>query len=632
MKQSIFFIIILFNLSLLTAQPLSPQAVSISMRDGKSLAADVYVHPSCNNCPTILIQTPYNKNFYRWGLPLGVKLNQNNFGYHFVIVDWRGFYGSSAAMVAQPDRGNDGYDVIEWIKNQTWSDGKVGTWGPSALGRIQYETAAKKHPAHKCAVPLVAASMQNYQQYYPGGVYRTEYIEQLDALGYGLSTIIKANPIHNFVWNFSEQNSYYPDQIEIPMLLIGGWYDHNIEDMFVLFQGLRTESPVAVRNKHKFLIGPWAHGGFGQSQVGTGQQGELFFPKALGWNDSLAMMFFDFYLRGVNNNWENKAAIQYYLPGTENWYGSSQWPLPGTVSKKYYLHPDLNLKADTKPSSSTGESLITYDPRNPSPTIGGPTLSPNLLQGPYNQNPDVEDKNDVLIFSTPVLTEALHISGKIKVVLHVSTDRLDTDFAVRLTDVYPDNKSILLLDGIRRLRFRNGFRAVDTALAVPHQIYELEIELSDLAHTFKSGHQLRLIVSSSNFPRFDLNLNNGGEMNTAGDTFIAQNKVYHNTNNASYLELPVINMSIGLNEAPKVQNFKLYPNPAQNFLHLECNHKLSGNESLIIYNIKGEQVYKTGIEEQSQTINIESLSNGLYFYNFSFNGNVLNYGKIVVVR
>src|SRR5690606_18192332 len=139
-------------------------------------------------------------------------------------------------------------------------------------------------------------------------------------------------------------------------------------------------------------------------------------------------------------------------------------------------------------------------------------------------------------------------------------------------------------------------------------------------------------ISSSNFPRFDLNLNNGGEMNTAGDTFIAQNKVYHNANNASYLELPVNDMSIGLKEVQNVQNFKLYPNPAQNLLHLEYNHKLSGNESLIIYNMKGEQVYKTRLEEQSQTINIESLSNGLYFYNFSLNGNVLSYGKIVVVR
>lgn len=632
MKQSVLLTLLIIGFSILNAQPLSPQTVSINMRDGKSLAADVYVHPNCNSCPTILIQTPYNKNFYRWGLPLGIKLNQSNYGYHFVIVDWRGFFGSTAAMVAQPDRGNDGYDVIEWIKNQSWSDGKVGTWGPSALGKIQYETARKKHPAHVCAVPLVAASQFNYNSYYPGGVYRTEYLEQLDGLGFGISTVVKNNPVYNNTWAFVEALNFYPDQIDIPFYMIAGWYDHNLEDMLELFAGLRTQSPAAVSNKHKILIGPWAHGGFGQAQVGSGQQGELFFPKAAGWSDSLALLFFDHHLKGSNNQWESKAAIQYYLPGKENWFESNQWPLPGTTQVKYYLHPDLSLQAGILPSNASGESIITYDPRNPSPTIGGPTMRQDLLQGPYNQNPDVEGRSDVLIFSTPVLNQEVHISGKIKIVLQVSTDRLDTDFAVRVTDVYPDNKSILLLDGIRRLRFRIGYKASDTASAVPNQVYELEIELPDMAHTFKSGHRIRLIISSSNFPRFDLNLNNGGEMNTAGDTLIAENKVFHNADYPSYIELPVNDMSIGLKKTTEEVQFKLYPNPAQNQLHFEYNHQLSGNETLIIYNMKGEQVFKTRIATHSQTINIQTLNDGLYFYNFINDANEISFGKIIVVR
>lgn len=148
----------------------------------------------------ILIQTPYQKNWFHFGLPLGVGTNQPNSNYAFVVVDWRGFYGSAAALVPSPNRGEDGYDVVDWIAQQTWCDGNIGTWGPSALGKIQFETAKEQHPNHKCAVPLVAHPMTRYEDYYPGGVYRTEYVEQLDALGYGLSTFVLGNQVKNFTW------------------------------------------------------------------------------------------------------------------------------------------------------------------------------------------------------------------------------------------------------------------------------------------------------------------------------------------------------------------------------------------------------------------------------------------------
>ena len=178
---------------------LNPLAVNIPMRDGKVLAADIYL-PNNDSLPrpTILIQTPYNKNFYHGlGLPIEVGFNINTSPFNFVIADWRCFYGSAAACTTSMNRGEDGYDCVEWIAQQQWSNDSVGTWGPSALGLIQFQTA-KENPLHlTCCVPIVAGMRTDYQKYFPGGVYRTEYVQMLDALGYRLSTILLAHPVHD---------------------------------------------------------------------------------------------------------------------------------------------------------------------------------------------------------------------------------------------------------------------------------------------------------------------------------------------------------------------------------------------------------------------------------------------------
>lgn len=257
--QRLFFLVFLLTTICLHTQFLQPFVKQIPMRDGKWLAADCYVHATSGSVkyPTILIQTPYNRLLYRLGLPLGVGMNFDSCSYAFVIVDWRGFYGSTSAAVPNPDRGKDGYDVIEWIVNQPWSNGKVGTWGPSALGKIQYMTARENHPSHVCAVPVVAAPQNLYLDYFPGGVYRKEYVDQLDALGYGMSPLLLGHPYYDTYWQIAEWLSYYPQDIHIPMFLIGGWFDHNIQLMLDFFTALQSQSDATVRVKHKFLIGPW---------------------------------------------------------------------------------------------------------------------------------------------------------------------------------------------------------------------------------------------------------------------------------------------------------------------------------------------------------------------------------------
>lgn len=611
MRNSTFFFIILFSAAHIHAQ-LTPMESMIPMRDGKFLAADCHMADTSGSTqyPTILIQTPYNKVWYRISLPLGIGTDIASCPYAIVIVDWRGFYGSAAASITQPNRGEDGYDVVEWISQQPWSDGTVGTWGPSALGRVQYMTAKEKHPAHICAVPLVAAPQYSYEEYFQGGVYRKEYVDQLDNLGFGMSTLLLSNPYYNNLWIYSEATTFYPEEIEIPLFMIGGWYDHNINVMLDFFEGLQTSAPVSVRDKHKILIGPWAHGGFGMAQVGTGQQGELFFPEAAGWSDSLALQFFDYYLLGIANGWDTEPVVRWFMPGTMTWQQSPQWPSTVLPVTNLYFHDDGSLKETQQPSGNFFMSY-NYDPSDPSPSIGGMTLRQDLLQGPYDQAVLVESRNDILVFSTEELSQEVAVEGTIKVVLFVSSDQPDTDFAVRLTDVYPDNRSILIREGILRSRFRDGFTINDTAFMQSGSVYEIVIELFDLAHTFMPGHKIRIDISSSNYPRFDNNLNNGGEMYIAGDTLIAHNTILCNASYPSRIELPMSGFPSGMHSNFTSDSFVVYPNPFQKSLFITQN--ATGTFYFTISDLSGKTVLEGQSSSSFNEITTEDFPSGVYF-------------------
>lgn len=554
---------------IISAQILNPAVVDIPMRDGKTLKADIYLPNTTGTFPTILIQTPYSRILYRLNLPLGIGKQLSNSPYAFVIVDWRCFYGSANACIASPKRGEDGYDVVEWINTQTWSNGKIGTWGPSALGGIQYQTARENPPALDCIAPLVAGSQNNYLQIFPGGAARTEHIDQLDGLGFGLSSIYYANPVQNLLWQIAESGSLYPADIKVPAFMIGGWYDHNVELMTELYNALQTFSDISVKDQHRLLMGPWAHGGFGTAYVGSGQQGELFYPGAAGWSDSLALAFFDYYLRDLPNGWETTPKVQYFQMGQDTWEGSPSWPPTGTFNQTLFLHETGEIQSFATVSSS-GQLTFTYDPNDPSPTHGGPTLRADQLQGPYDQSDTVESRNDILLFSSPTLTNPVIVKGKPLVDLYVSSNRLDTDFAIRLTDVYPDGRSMLLADDIQRMRFRNGYTAADTMAMTPGQIYHIQLTLPDIAYTFLPGHQIRLDVSSSNYPRFNRNMNTNGPMypNLNGDTLVnplvATNTLHINNAQPSSITFPLTDsLSTGLGFfRENLLPFEVYPNPA----------------------------------------------------------------------
>jgi hypothetical protein len=604
---------------------LSPVYDSIPMRDGKKLAMTLYQPSGCSSCPTILVQTPYNRLLYNFGLPLNVGINIDAFSYNMVVVDWRGFYGSNAAAYSgSPTQSQDGYDAVEWIAAQSWCNGKVGTWGPSALGKVQFQTAKGNPPHLVCMVPLVAAPQFPYVEYYPGGSLRTEYVEQLDVLGFGTGPVIVANPVHNFVWSYAENLNTYPDSIRVPTFMIGGWYDHNIPNMLEFFNAIRATS-TGVQNEHRLLMGPWVHGGHGTASVGSSTQGQLSYPNAADWNDSLALMFFDYHMRGIANGWNTTPFVQYYQMGENQWKTSAVWPPSGMSNIDLYMHQDGSLTSGM-PTGTTAGLSYHYDPQDPSPTIGGCTLRSDLEQGPYDQAPDVESRNDVLIFTSPVLGQDVVMKGQAVAHLKISSDKKDTDFAIRLTDVYPDGRSMLLNDGIMRARFRNGYAAADTMHMTTGTIYDIDVELPATCNTFLAGHRIRVDVSSANYPKYNRNDNSSGvmypgnSMDSLANPQIANNTVYLNASHASYITMPLVDFAGYIGEqATNIYSTTLYPNPSAGNAVLSLVLVQPENIAVSVTDLSGQMVWNEQRNfvggSHSFTLNRNGISQGIYLVN-----------------
>ncbi|MFN3402566.1 MAG: CocE/NonD family hydrolase [Cytophagaceae bacterium] len=607
MNKFIFIFVCLFSVFNGFTQVLTPSnVVDIPMRDGKTLKADVYVPSSCSSCPTILIQTPYNRLLFRGGLPLGFGTNLNSSPYAWVIVDWRGFYGSLGATVTNPKRGEDGYDVIEWIKNQTWSNGKIGTWGPSALGVIQYQTAKEKHPNHTCAVPLVAHPQTSYENYYYGGVLEKSRLEQLDNLGYGLSGTVLANPYYNLFWQTAENLSWYPSEIQIPTLQIGGWYDHNIDKMISWHSACVSSAANNVRNKQWLLVGPWVHGGTGTATVGSPNQGELTYSNAANQSNTKALNFFEYYLLGIDNGWESTSKITYYELGKNQW----NYSIENSIEINAYTDLILNKDGVLNKTPSMDYTGFISDPRNPSPTIGGPTLHTSLNQGPYDQQ-SLLGRSDIIAFTTSALESDFNISGRVKVSLYVQSDQPDADISIRLTDVYPDGRYMLINDAIRRMRFRNGFKASDVSFMASGQVYNVEVILPFTNYTWKEGHKINIIIGANNSIRWDVNLQNGGTMYAAGDTNTANIIIHHSSEFPSKILLPGNTLVLSENEIQSDKAFKIFPNPVSDYL---CVHTdILVNSSYYIYNSTGHQVAFGKVENNSFKISVSSLQDGFYF-------------------
>jgi hypothetical protein len=516
------------------------EETTVPLADGKSLAATVRrpVNADCR-MPTILIQTPYNKAnlALAWAPTVEPGPLLGSLDYAFVVTDWRGFYGSSAAAVAQPDYGADGYDAVEWIAEQPWSDGQVGTWGVSALGRVQYWTATKRPPHLVAGVPIFSAINNTYDEYYPGGVLRREFLDTLTGL-YG-GSVVEDHPLHGFAWTYAE-GLYDPADIAVPLLVVAGWYDLWNGRSFDDLADLRNLGDPAARQAHRLLAGPWHHYAIGGESAG----GRMLTPEELVYSDSdfrvqaASLAWFDHWMRGIPGDVPSWPVYRWFEDEDPAVQGSDTWPTLAMNPQDpppwlLYLDPAGGLLED----GSLGTTVdLAYDPDDPSPTIGGQTLQFDLLHGPQDQA-EVIARSDALVFVTAPLGEDAVVRGPVQLFVGMSTTGEDTDLVARLTDVSPDGTHLLLTDGAQRLSVSEDRETrIDV---VPGQRYPVRVRFTNhVAHRFPAGHRVGLIVTSSNAPRFDPNPNNGDPFYTTADASIAVTNTLH-LDALSFLSLPV---------------------------------------------------------------------------------------------
>lgn len=583
--------------------------VWIPMRDGDSIQADVYIPSNVDSAEVILIQTPYNKEAFV-NLPMGVGQNLDGQPYIWVIVDWRGFYGSSNADISNVNRGEDGYDVCEWISQQVWHKDRIGTWGPSALGGVQYSTAKEHHPNHTCAVPLVAHPQQAYDAYFENGVLEEARLQTLDLLGYGLSPIIMANTYYNAAWTFSENSTWYPQDIWIPTLQIGGWYDHNIDIMMDWYTDTRTSALASVQDEQWLLVGPWVHGGTGAAYVGSAAQGELSYPNAEYMSDTMAWDFLAYYLLDSVNNWQNTPKITYYETGKDQWASSNSVSIESATNNILYL----NMNGELVSGNPLLSSSFISDPNNPSPTIGGATLHVNLDQGPYDQS-TLDSRSDIITFETSALNQDVSISGRVGLNLYVDATVPDCDISIRLVDVYPDGRSMLITDGMQRMRFRDGYTQADESFMTPGNVYNAQFDLPFTNYTWKAGHKIKIYVGGNNSIRYHVNKQDGGDMYIGGTPTVGNITIHHNSTYPSTITLPGNNPLLALGENG-VDELMIYPNPVNNELKING----SGNEisNIRIVDLSGKTVYQEA--KFMGSIDISFLEQGVYLINFERSG------------
>lgn len=512
--------------------------VQIPMRDGKALAADVHLPAKPGRYPAVVIQTPYDRTRHRAALGGG----QGGFGradvvagvtdrehYAYVVVDWRGFHGSRAAGGLAAGRvgglGNDGFDVVEWAAAQPWCDGKIGTWGPSALGVVQFQTAAAAPPHLVCAVPLVAAYGYRYEDYFCDGVFREQHAASLDRLGFGTGNRVRdARDPAGALYRLA-RTTERPQAIDVPMLVVSGWFDHAVKRTIETFRTIVAEGGPKARAGSRLLVGPWHH-----TAVDAATQGDLEFPLAAGEVSAATRAFFDLHLRGVGTDgFAPGERVRFWRAGDETWVRAAEWPRPGTATRALTLHADGAISAAPAKDDEPPRAFLD-DPDDPVPTVGGANLPiGGLLPGPRDQAALVA-RADVLVYTTEPLAEPMRIEGPSGVEVHVRTDVPDTDVAVRLCRVLDDGRTILLADGIARASFR---AEAGRSLLEPGEPRRVAVTLPPLAVTIPKAGRLRLLVSGTNWPRFERNAHTGGDTFDAARAVAAKVEVLHDAAHAA---------------------------------------------------------------------------------------------------
>lgn len=548
-------------------KPIIRKNVPIEAQDGTILAATVAIPDSIGTYPTILVRTPYGAENYA-----GFFKQYTGRGYACVVEDTRGRFASGGVFVPFVHGIGDGDATLDWIRSQSWSNGVVATDGHSYNGfTALYAIAGKSEPPTATVVRHPVASPQG--GLYRGGAmlhhfdyywsilvdtktYDLDYMFDLDWDHlFGLLPLVNAHSevnrnihfYHDWVdWaNGSFGKGILPEPSSIPsddiaVLLIGGWFDLFGRDVVNLFTRMNAE---AGNKRVKLIMGPFDHAAspppdtdydFGDWQalnIGEEQR-----------------KWMDHWILGEDNGAEKSPAVRFFLLGESRWVSADAWPPEGARERSFYLHSGGSANTvngdgmlDSRPPVSEPQDIFTYDPANPVPTVGGAIccLRQMTNAGPYNQS-KVESRDDVLVYRSDVLDEKVTIAGPVEVELYAATSAKDTDFTAKLVDISPDGRATILADGIVRARYRNGMDA--PRFITPGDTLLYRIELGPVANTFAKGHRIGLEVSSSNFPRFDRNMNTGGPIGTETTGVTAQQKVFHDNIHQSRLILTVVGL------------------------------------------------------------------------------------------
>lgn len=543
--------------------------VKVTMRDGIRLSANIFRPDHPGEFPALLMRTPYSNGGVK--NPEGRSLAKR--GYAVVIQDTRGRFESEGVFDAMQPEKLDGYDTQQWVGQQPWCNGKIGTFGGSYVGFTQWIPASLAGPHLVTMFPLVTFA-DLHDLVYHGGAFRlrllgmwsigmtapyefntAEAIKKLDDIHSYLPLMEQdtqvgwripflrdwlAHPEHDLYWDRTSIKDGYM-KINASVYNLGGWFDLVLKgtlDNFINMTAANIDPQI--RKKQKLLIGPWAH-----AITPDGKVGDLDFGKdALINLPEIQFRWFDSQLKGIDNGIMEEAPVKIFVMGENKWRKEQEWPLARTQYRNYYFHSGGKANTLTGNGTLSGDlpkneppDRYTYDPANPVPSAVGNKLFDPFTDGPRNHL-EIEKRQDVLVYSTPPLKSPIEVTGPVSAVIYASSSAPNTDFTAKLLDVFPDGNAYRMCDGIIRASFRDPLSAPSNIK--PDSVYRYEIDLWATSNVFQKGHRIRVEISSSNFPHFDRNLNTGRNFATDSTYVTARQTIYHNRDYPSHIVLPVI--------------------------------------------------------------------------------------------
>jgi len=548
--------------------------VPAKMRDGVTLRADIYRPKADGKFPVILTRTPYDK---RGEMDFGPTAAAR--GYVVVVQDVRGRYTSEGEWYTFKNESRDGYDTVEWAAALPYSDGRVGMFGASYVGATQMLTAIASPPHLASILPIVTASNYHENWTYQGGAFE-QWFDQSWTTGLAMNTFDRrmekdsyatrwdtklplteyplldlgtpagladyyldwlAHPDYDDYWKAVSIEENFA-RIKVPALHVAAWYDLFQDGTLRNYLGIKAQGgSEAARNGQRLLVIVGGHAGDGPviGEVDFGKESVLL-------EDAITLRWYDYLFKGIDNGMGREKPVKLFVMGKNVWREEEGWPLARAKDTRYYLHSAGNANtlggdgalSTAAPATEAADKYI-YDPSDPAPTRGGPLCCDATHEpaGAFDQRP-VENREDVLVYSTPAFKQDTEVTGPITLEIFVSSSAVDTDFTGKVVDVGPGGYARNLTEGILRTRYRASREKAD--FLNPGEVYKLTINLWSTSNVFLAGHKLRLEVSSSNFPRFDRNLNTGGDQGHSTRVVKATNTVLHDREHPSALVVPVV--------------------------------------------------------------------------------------------